>query len=159
MLIQNFHKFSKQNIKFDKIYIFLKIHIYWTMINTKKNMWFTQISIYILNNKLQENFISKKYHMKKCKGLKEDSESFFKGFPLPQYPTDVMKEYLTSAWLRIWLFRAAMAAFKRSFVLCLWFWYEAFRIKKFLKKRRKRDGVRRNWLLRSGREKREIDNG
>jgi hypothetical protein len=73
MLIQNFHKFSK----FDKIYIFKKIHIYWTMINTKKNMWFTQISIYILNNKLQKNFISKKYHMKKWKGLKEDSESFF----------------------------------------------------------------------------------
>jgi hypothetical protein len=30
------------------------------MINKKKNMWFTQISIYIFNNKLQNNFVSKK---------------------------------------------------------------------------------------------------
>jgi len=56
--------------------------------------------------------------MKKWKGLKEDSESFFKGVPFVSlYPT-LMKEYLTSAWLRIWFFRAAMAASKRSFVLC-----------------------------------------
>jgi hypothetical protein len=36
MLIQNYDKSSKWNIKFDKIYIFKKIHIYWKMINTKK---------------------------------------------------------------------------------------------------------------------------
>jgi hypothetical protein len=32
-------------------------------------------------------------------------------------------------------------------------------MKKFLKKRRKRDGVRRNWLLGLGKKERKIDNG
>ncbi len=97
--------------------------------------------------------------MKKWKGLKEDSESFFKGVPFVSLYPPLMKEYLTSAWLKIWFFRAAMAASKRSFVLCFWFSYQAFAMKKFLKKRRKRDGVRRNWLLGLGKKERKIDNG
>jgi hypothetical protein len=58
MLIQNYDKISKRNIKFDKIYTFKKNHIYWTMINTpKKKTIYSDKYTYIFNNKLQKKII------------------------------------------------------------------------------------------------------
>jgi len=34
-MIQNYDKFSRWNVKFNKIYTFKNFHIYWKMINTR----------------------------------------------------------------------------------------------------------------------------
>jgi hypothetical protein len=75
-IIQNYNKFSRWNVEFNKTYTLWNFHIYSTM--TTQNMWYIGATICIFNNKLQM-FSFKKSFIWKCeKGLKMTHSLFYK---------------------------------------------------------------------------------
>ncbi len=70
-------KIQKQFVKFGKIYIFCKIHIYSTTINIKHEVYWSNYLFLITNYK---RFHSKILSYEKMKGLKKNSQFFFKYF-------------------------------------------------------------------------------